>query len=42
MSWIADGSLTIRIGHRYDLADAGQAHKDLQGRHTTGKLLLTV
>jgi NADPH2:quinone reductase len=42
MSWIADGSLTIRIGHRYDLADAGQAHKDLQGRRTTGKLLLTV
>jgi NADPH2:quinone reductase len=42
MSWIADGSLTIRIGHRYDLSDAGQAHKDLQGRLTTGKLILTV
>lgn len=42
MSWIADGSLTIRIGHRYDLSDAGQAHKDLQGRRTTGKLILTV
>jgi NADPH2:quinone reductase len=42
MKWIADGSLTVRIGHRYDLAEAGQAHRDLQGRMTTGKILLTV
>ncbi|MGB8963236.1 MAG: quinone oxidoreductase [Pseudonocardiaceae bacterium] len=37
---ILDGSLRIRIGGRYPLADAGRAHQDLQGRRTTGKLLL--
>ncbi|WP_163506361.1 quinone oxidoreductase family protein [Fodinicola acaciae] len=40
--WIADGSLTVRIGHRYDLADVVQAHNDLEGRKTTGKIILTV
>lgn len=38
---ILDGSLRITIGGRYPLADAAQAHQDLQGRRTTGKLLLT-
>jgi NADPH:quinone reductase len=37
---VLDGSLNIRIGGRYALADARQAHEDLQGRKTTGKLLL--
>jgi NADPH2:quinone reductase len=37
---IAAGSLRITIGGRYPLADAGRAHQDLQGRRTTGKLLL--
>lgn len=37
---IADGTLNIRIGGRYKLADAAQAHTDLQSRKTTGKLLL--
>jgi NADPH2:quinone reductase len=37
---VLDGSLNIRIGGRYPLADARQAHEDLQGRKTTGKLLL--
>ncbi|MCU1681837.1 MAG: quinone oxidoreductase [Amycolatopsis sp.] len=37
---VVDGSLTVRIGGRYSLADARQAHEDLQGRKTTGKLLL--
>jgi NADPH2:quinone reductase len=37
---ITDGSLNIRIGGRYPLADARRAHEDLQGRRTTGKLLL--
>lgn len=40
--WIADGSLTVRVGHRYDLADVVRAHNDLEGRKTTGKLILTV
>jgi NADPH:quinone reductase len=37
---IAAGSLRIRIGERYPLADAARAHEDLQARRTTGKLLL--
>jgi NADPH2:quinone reductase len=32
--------LKVRIGHRYALADAAQAHRELEGRKTTGKLLL--
>jgi NADPH:quinone reductase len=38
--WIASGQLQVRIGGRYALEDARQAHEDLQGRRTTGKLLL--
>jgi NADPH2:quinone reductase len=40
--WIADGSLDVRIGKTYPLAEAGQAQQDLESRRTTGKLLLTV
>ena len=38
--WIADGKLKLRIGATYPLADAAQAHRDLEGRKTTGKVLL--
>lgn len=37
---IAAGELKIHIGHTYKLADAPQAHRDLEGRKTTGKVLL--
>ncbi|MFI9213219.1 quinone oxidoreductase family protein [Streptomyces sp. NPDC053253] len=37
---IADGSLKVRIGATYQLADARQAHEDLQARKTAGKVLL--
>ena len=37
---IAQGKLKLRIEHTYRLADAQQAHRDLEGRKTTGKLLL--
>ncbi len=37
---VAAGELDVRIGNRYPLADARVAHEDLQGRRTTGKLLL--
>jgi len=37
---VADGRLIVRIGHRYPLAEAAQAHRDLEGRKTTGKILL--
>jgi NADPH2:quinone reductase len=38
--WIADGKLDVRVGGRYRLDQAAQAHTDLQARRTTGKLLL--
>ncbi len=34
------GKLNVRIGARYQLADARQAHEDLEARRTTGKLIL--
>ena len=37
---IAAGKLKLRIEHTYPLAQAQQAHRDLEGRKTTGKLLL--
>ena len=37
---VAAGRLDVRIGGRYPLAEARQAHEDLEGRRTTGKLLL--
>ena len=36
----AAGKLKLRIEHLYQLQDAPQAHRDLEGRKTTGKLLL--
>ena len=38
--WVANGSLKVRIGHTYKLADAAQAQIDLASRRSTGKLLL--
>jgi NADPH2:quinone reductase len=37
---VVEGKLDARIGKRYPLAEARQAHEDLEGRRTTGKLLL--
>jgi NADPH2:quinone reductase len=37
---IREGKLKLRIEHVYPLAEAQQAHRDLEGRKTTGKLLL--
>ena len=37
---IQSGALDVRIGARYPLDQARQAHEDLQARRTTGKLLL--
>jgi NADPH2:quinone reductase len=39
-TWVAAGKLKVRIGHRYSLAEAQQAHIDLQARKTTGKVLI--
>ncbi|MFV0427584.1 MAG: quinone oxidoreductase family protein [Beutenbergiaceae bacterium] len=38
--WLTDGALDVRIGARFPLADAAQAHTALEGRDTTGKVLL--
>jgi len=38
---IDSGKLDIRIGARYPLEQARQAHEDLEARKTTGKILLT-
>ncbi len=37
---MAAGQLKLRIEHKYPLAEAQRAHQDLEGRKTTGKLLL--
>ncbi|MGA6206991.1 quinone oxidoreductase family protein [Nocardia testacea] len=37
---VADGSLTVRIGATYPLAEAEQAHRDLESRKTTGSIVL--
>jgi NADPH2:quinone reductase len=39
-SWIQSGELTVRVGHEYPLAEAADAHRALEGRQTTGKVLL--
>jgi NADPH2:quinone reductase len=39
--WIAAGQLDVRIGARFALADAADAHRALEGRETTGKVVLT-
>jgi NADPH2:quinone reductase len=37
---VADGSLSLRLGARYPLAEAREAHEALESRRTTGKVLL--
>jgi NADPH:quinone reductase len=37
---IAEGKLELRIDREYPLAEASQAHRDMEARKTTGKLLL--
>ncbi|MEV0292310.1 quinone oxidoreductase [Nocardia sp. NPDC050710] len=37
---VADGTLHLRIGATYPLAEAERAHRDLEGRNTTGSIVL--
>jgi NADPH2:quinone reductase len=39
-TWIGQGNLDVRIGGSYKLSEADAAHRDLEGRNTTGKLIL--
>lgn len=40
LGWVAEGKLKLRIERTYPLSSAADAHRDLEGRQTTGKLLL--
>lgn len=40
LGWVADESLKVRIGREFPLAAAAEAHRELEGRRTTGKVLL--
>jgi NADPH2:quinone reductase len=40
LGWIQKGELKLRIGATYPLAEAAEAHRALEGRKTTGKVLL--
>jgi NADPH:quinone reductase len=40
LGWVADGTLKVRVGREFPLAAAAEAHRDLEGRRTTGKVLL--
>ena len=42
LNWIAEGKLKLRIDRSYPLEEAAQAHRDLEGRRTAGKLLIAV
>lgn len=39
-AWVADGSLRVRIGREFPLAEAAEAHRELEARRTAGKVLL--
>jgi NADPH:quinone reductase len=40
LGWIKDGRLKLRIAHTFPLDEAAEAHRQLAGRKTTGKVLL--
>jgi NADPH2:quinone reductase len=42
LNWVAKGSLKLRIERTYPLAELAQAHRDLEGRKTTGKLVIEI
>jgi NADPH:quinone reductase len=37
---IADGKLNVHIAKEYSLAEAAEAHRDMEGRKVSGKILL--
>jgi NADPH2:quinone reductase len=39
-NWIATGQLKLRIDKTFPLAEAAEAHRQLEGRKTSGKVLL--
>ena len=39
-NWIANGELKLRIDKSFPLSEAAEAHRQLEARKTTGKVLL--
>ena len=42
LGWVGSGRLKVRIGATFPLADAPEAHRQLEARKTTGKVILTL
>ncbi len=40
LGWVASGKLSVRIGASFPLAEAAEAHRQLEARKTTGKVIL--
>jgi NADPH2:quinone reductase len=40
LHWVAEDALEVRVGREFPLTQAGDAHRELEGRRTTGKVLL--
>jgi NADPH2:quinone reductase len=40
LGWVADGRVKLRIDRTFLLSEAAEAHRQLEGRHTSGKVLL--
>jgi NADPH2:quinone reductase len=40
LGWVSNGSLKLHVGHEIPLSEAPEAHRLLESRATTGKLLL--
>jgi NADPH2:quinone reductase len=40
LGWIRDGRLRLRMEFEFPLTDVAEAHRALEGRKTTGKVLL--
>jgi NADPH:quinone reductase len=40
LKWVSSGELKLRIGKTFPLSEAAEAHRQLEGRKTTGKVLL--
>ena len=40
LGWIRDGKVKLRVEHQFPLEQAAEAHRQLEGRKTTGKILL--
>ncbi|HEU4648769.1 MAG TPA: quinone oxidoreductase, partial [Gemmatimonadales bacterium] len=40
LGWVADHALRVRIDREFPLAEAGEAHRALEARQTSGKVLL--